>query len=234
MLKKFFASKLYRIFDYAMRLILLNVMTFIASLLLPLLWSLIEVSPTFEWVNDIIFIPMFFTLIPSIVSVVDTIRGYELDLDDRVFKTFLINFSKNYRVSMKISVILLIVAIPLYNSFTVFNSLKTQSIANAIGYILTISLVVIIIFITMHLILVVTYFRDLRLIDAFKLAATFAFKDIFGSILILAAFTVALVIAYLNSWFLVLFSISLPLYALVKITKNKYKRIYDRVENNFK
>ena len=234
MLKKFFASKLYRIFDYAMRLILLNVMTFIASLLLPLLWSLIEVSPTFEWVNDIIFIPMFFTLIPSIVSVVDTIRGYELGLDDRVFKTFLINFSKNYRVSMKISVILLIVAIPLYNSFTVFNSLKTQSIANAIGYILTISLVVIIIFIIMHLILVVTYFRDLRLIDALKLAATFAFKDIFGSILILAAFTVALVIAYLNSWFLVLFSISLPLYALVKITKNKYKRIYDRVENNFK
>ena len=127
MLKKFFTSKLYRIFDYAMRLILLNVITFIASLLLPLLWSLIEVSPTFEWINNIIFIPMFFTLFPSLIAVVDTIRGYELDLDDRVFKTFLVNFSKNYRVSMKISTILLLIAIPLYNSFTVFNSMKTKS-----------------------------------------------------------------------------------------------------------
>ena len=86
----------------------------------------------------------------------------------------------------------------------------------------------------MHLMLVVTYFKDLRLIDAIKLAVTFTFKDLLGSILVLVAFAISLVTAYLNSWFLVLFSISLPLYALVKITKSRYKKIYDRVENNFK
>ena len=88
MFRKFFSSKVYKVFDYIMRLILLNVAIFIVSLLLPLLLSNLVKNENLSWLITIAYIPTFFTFLPAIIACLDVIKSYELDHENGVFKSF--------------------------------------------------------------------------------------------------------------------------------------------------
>ncbi len=231
MFRKFFSSKVYKVFDYIMRLILLNVAIFIVSLLLPLLLSNLVKNEDLSWLITISYIPTFFTFLPAIIACLDVIKSYELDHENGVFKVFFKAFKKNYRGAMALSTVILLVTIPLYNSYNVFNSLKAESIANAVGYVLTISIAVIILFLIMHVPLVMIYFRGITFFESIKLAFIFAFKDMLGSILMLIVIVASLISAYFWAWYMAIFSISLPCFLIIKITKKTYLRLYNKFNN---
>ena len=132
---------------------------------------------------------------------------------------------------MALSTVILLVTIPLYNSYNVFNSLKAESIANAVGYVLTISIAVIILFLIMHVPLVMIYFRGITFFESIKLAFIFAFKDMLGSILMLIVIVASLISAYFWAWYMAIFSISLRCFLIIKITKKTYLRLYNKFNN---
>lgn len=228
MFRKFFSSKVYKIFDYIMRLILLNVAIFIVSLLLPLLLSNLIKDEKLSWLVTISYIPTFFTILPAITACLDVIKSYELDHENGVFKVFFKAFKKNYRQSMALSTLVIIILIPLYNSYNVFNNLKTESLANGIGYILTISFAIMILFLIMHIPLVIIYFKGITFFESVKLAFIFAFKDLLGSILMFIVIAASLISSYYWAWYMSIFSISLPCFLIIKITKKNYLKLYNK------
>ena len=127
----FMKSGIYRILDYVARLVILNVLVLIISFSLLLIfkdqyWPLIITGLTF---------------IPSLVAMFRVMKDYEDGKDPSVFKPFFKAFIKYYIKSIIITVIVGILALLLYNSLTVFAGNYNKSVANIIGYYLTLSLI---------------------------------------------------------------------------------------------
>lgn len=214
----FMKSGIYRIMDYIARLMILNVLVLIISFSLFLIfkdqyWPLIITGLTF---------------IPSLVALFSVMKNYEDGNDPSVFKPFFKAFIKYYVKSIIFTIIVGIIAILLVNSLTVFAKNYNQSVANIIGYYLTISLIFVFILILVHIPLVIVNFEDLTIYQYLKLAIVLSFKDILLSFLLVVIVAVTVITSLVFPVVAGIGGISLPVYLITKITYRRYSLLSDK------
>ncbi|MBQ2892027.1 MAG: DUF624 domain-containing protein [Bacilli bacterium] len=233
MKSKIFNSKAYQVFDYICRLIILNILLIGCSFSIFLI-----VTSIFKDLKEIyqllLFIPSALTLFPSIMSVFGVIKGYELDGTTGVFKEYFRCFKKYYLKSLLFSIMLILYIILISNSYSYFNNMKTNGVGYLIGYLLTISFVLISIFCFVHLPLTIIYFDDLNLKHYIKLSFIFAFKDLGLTIILTILSIISIILSYYFNLYLLILSFSLTIFLIVKLTKSKYIKIYERNKDNEK
>ena len=96
-------SKIYRLFDYVLRLVLLNVLIVVPSFSLFIIYSAINKSGN-NHLTFLLLIPMLLWLFPSIVATTDVIRQYENKETNTIFKDFFKSIKKLYLKSFIISI----------------------------------------------------------------------------------------------------------------------------------
>ena len=222
-------SKIYRLFDYVLRLVLLNVLIVVPSFSLFIIYSAINKSGN-NHLTFLLLIPMLLWLFPSIVATTDVIRQYEDDETNTIFKDFFKSFAKHFIKSFIIGIVIYLLAMLFYNSFNYFYINQGKGITYLIGLIVTISFIFVVVYLIIHLPLVLVYFSDLTLLQYIKLALIMAFKD-FGTTFLMAI--IAIIVGTLSILFnYVMFfgGISLTVYLCVKLSYKHYIKIYRKVE----
>ena len=214
----FMKSGIYRILDYVARLVILNVLVLIISFSLLLIfkdqyWPLIITGLTF---------------IPSLVAMFRVMKDYEDGKDPSVFKPFFKAFIKYYIKSIIITVIVGILALLLYNSLTVFAGNYNKSVANIIGYYLTLSLILVAVLIVVHIPLVIVNFDDLSIYQYLKLAVLMSFKDIVLSFLMTVIVVAFLITSMVFPVVAGIAGISLPVFLITKMTYKRYSLLSDK------
>lgn len=208
----FMKSGIYRILDYIARLVILNILVLIISFSLLLvfkdqLWPLIITGLTF---------------FPSLVGLFKVMKDYEDGKDPSVFRPFFKAFVKYYVKSIIFTLIIGAAVLLLINSLTVFAANYNQSVANIIGYYLTISLIIALAFIIIQLPLVIVNFDDLSIFQYLKLSMVMGFKDIGLSFLIIVIVVGFLITALVYPIVAGVIGISLPVFLITKMTYRRY------------
>ena len=217
----FMKSGIYRILDYVARLVILNVLVLIIS------FSLLFVFKDQYW-------PLIITLLtffPSLVAIFRVIKDYEDGNNPSVFKPFLKAFSKYYVKSIIFTVGIGIIALLLANSLTVFAKNYNQSVANIIGYYLTISLILAVGILVVHIPLVIVNFDDLTIIQYLKLSIAMTFKDVILSFLCVVVVGVFVITSFVFPIVAGVGGISLPVYLITKLTYKRYSLLSDKHNN---
>ena len=214
----FMKSGIYRILDYVARLVILNVLVLIISFSLLLVfkdqyWPLIITGLTF---------------IPSLVALFRVMKDYEDGNNPSVFKPFFKAFIKYYIKSMIFTLIIGITALLLVNSLTVFAKNYNQSVANIIGYYLTISLIILAGLVVVHIPLVVVNFDDLSIFQYLKLAVTMTFKDVVLSFLAVVIVVFFVITSIVFPIVLGIAGVSVPVYLITKLTYKRYSLLSDK------
>lgn len=230
MRSKIFNSKAYQVFDYICRLIILNILLIGCSFSIFLI-----ITNIFKDLKEIyqllLFIPSALTLMPSILSVFGVIKSYEIEGTTGILKEYFRCFKKYYFKSLLLSVILIVYIILMGNSYAYFDSMKTSGIGYLVGYLLTISFILISIICFIHLPLTMIYFDDLKLKHYIKLSFIFAFKDLGLTICLTILLVISIILSYYFNLYLLLISFSLTIFLIVKLTKSKYLKISERNKN---
>ena len=128
------------------------------------------------------------------------------------------------------TIVILVCGILLYNSVMFFANYIRNSLIHTVGLLLSVSCVAIFIILVINIVLVMSYFKGLRMIEIVKLANIMAFKDLLSSIL---AMFVVLIFLLLDIAIYVLMAfggIAVPIYLVIKLTFKKYIKIYRKVE----
>ncbi len=233
MKSKIFNSKAYQIFDYICRLIILNILLIICSFSIFLIITSIFQDLKIGY-QLLLLIPTAIMLLPSIVSIFDTIRQYEVDGATGVFKEYIRSFKKYFLKTLLGSIILVLYILLLINSFNYFNTMKLTGVGYLLGYIFTLSTILMSIMCIIHIPLSMIYFDGLNLFHYLKLSMIFAFKDIVITLVSTAIIIATIILSYYISLYFVLFAFSLPIFFIVKLTKNKYLKISERNKENEK
>ena len=227
-LGNFYNSKFFKIFDYCLRLVLINLLVIIPSFLyLALITKIFPNSTTGYW-SYLTLIPIVLYTYPSICAAVDLIVKYELKLTNGVFKEFFKSFKKVIVKGLLEAIILSILVILFLNSFVFFYSSISKGIIYLIGFALSIAFSVFLLCIIIHLPLVMAYFPKCRIIDDIKLAGMMAFKDLAISIALVIVCGFIVFIGLNFDIFIIFCGASLPLYLIVKLTYKKYFIVYYR------
>lgn len=214
----FMKSGIYRLLDYVARLVILNILVLIIS------FSLLLVFQDQYWPLIITALTFF----PSLVSLFKVMKDYEAGLNPSVFKPFFINFGKYYVKSIIFTLIIGAVALLLMNSLSVFSANYNQSVANVIGYYLTISLIIVVVFVIIQLPLVIVNFDDLSILQYLKLSMVMGFKDIGLSFLIIVIVGGFLITALVYPVVAGVIGISLPVFLITKMTYRRYSLLSDK------
>ena len=217
----FMKSGIYKILDYVARLVILNVLVLIIS------FSLLFVFKDQYW-------PLIITLLtffPSLVAIFRVIKDYEDGNNPSVFKPFLKAFSKYYVKSIIFTVGIGIIALLLVNSLNVFAKNYNQSVANVIGYYLTISLILAVGILVVHIPLVIVNFDDLTIIQYLKLSIAMTFKDVILSFLCVVVVGVFVITSFVFPIVAGVGGISLPVYLITKLTYKRYSLLSDKHNN---
>ena len=212
MIRKILGSKIYKIVDYIVRLMLLNILLILISSSLFIIVTTIKNDLPTYWYY-ILLIPTALTLFPLVVAVSDVIRSYVVDKNNGLFKDFFKSFGKYYLKSLIINLFLIVVILLLFNSFTYFNALKYEAPIYMIN-------------------LVIVYFKDLSVIHYIKLALIMSFKELPKSLLMLLIAISSIVLSRLLTIYLILFSFSLVIYLNILITKKTYIQISSNLKEN--
>ena len=222
-------SKIYRFLDYVLRLVLLNALVVIPSFSFFIIYA--SLNKTTD--NPLIYlslIPLVLWLFPSVVATSSVIRQYETNDTNTVFKDFFKSLKSTYIKSLLFTIVILVCGILLYNSVMFFTNYIRNSLIHTVGLLLSVSCIAIFIILVIHIILVMSYFKRLRIIEIVKLANIMAFKDLLSSIL---AMFVVLIFLLLDIAIYVLMAfggIAVPIYLVIKLTFKKYIKIYRKVE----
>ncbi len=224
MIRKILNSKVYKVVDFIVRLVLLNILLIVisSSLFIIVTTFVNDLSPVWYY---ILLIPTALTIYPCIVAVTDVLRSYVIDGNTGLLKDFFKAFGRNYLKTLLLSLILFGMIILLRNSYYYFDSLKYNAPINMVGYILTISFILIFIFLIIHLNLVIVYFKELNIIQCIKISLIIAFKDLGKTIILLLIAVASIVLSYFFQIYLLLFSFSLVLYFCVLLTKKTYIKL---------
>ena len=226
---KIMQSKIYRFLDYVLRLILLNALVIIPSFSFFIIYA--SLNKTTD--NPLIYlslIPLLLWLFPSIVATSSVIRQYETNSTNTIFKDFFKSLKSTYLKSLLFTIIILICSLFLYNSVMFFTNYIRNSLIHIVGLFLSISCCIIFIIIAINVVLVMSYFKGLRMIEIIKLANIMAFKDLLSNVL---AMFVVLIFILLDIAMYVLMAfggITIPIYLVIKLTFKKYIKIYRKVE----
>lgn len=222
-------SKVYRFLDYVLRLILLNVLVVIPSFSFFIIYASLNKNSE----NPLIYlslIPVFLWLFPSIVAASNVIRQYETKDTNTIFKDFFKSLKKTYLKSIVFTVCIIICGFLLYNSFMFFVNYARNGAIHILGLLLTISCIAIFIIIVINIVLVMSYFTGLRMLEIVKLSIIMAFKDLLSNVL---AMFVVLIFIMLDIILYVLMAFggaTIPIFLVIKLTFKKYIKVYRKVE----
>jgi uncharacterized membrane protein YesL len=223
--EKFMNSRIYRFLDYIFRLVLLNFLIFITALSFYLF--LPEKTP--NWLKDTLsFGQMGLLFFPSLVAVFDVIKQYEQNKSTSILRPFFQSLKKHYKSSLLMGIGMLIIAILLSNSINVFLQQFQNGLINVIGFFLTVSVILVLLFSLVHLPLVLVNFSGLRLIDYGKLSVIWAFRDFGLTLMMLVIVVFVLITDIVFPYFLAFFGISLPIYLLVKLSLKSYAKYSEK------
>jgi len=229
MINKILNSKAYQIFDFVVRLLILNVLIILISFsLLIILTTIFDDLP--KYVELLLLIPTAFTILPSIVASTAVIKSYVVDKNNGLFKDFFIAFKKYYFKSLLLSILVVVAYVLLQNSYFYFNNLKLSAPIYMIGYILTISFSLIALFAFIQIPLVFVYFDGLKIIHYVKLAFILSFKNLGTSIILLIISVASIIASYFVQIYLLLFSFTIVIYFCVLLTKKNYLKITNKLE----
>lgn len=222
-------SKLYRLLDYILRLVLLNFLIVIPSFSFLIVYSFISKDTQSIWFY-LTLIPTLIWFFPSIVATADVIRQYEENDTNTVFKDFFKSFKRVFFRAFIASMFIYVVAFGLYNSFIFFNTYQSQGTIYVIGLVLTLSFAIFAIIVAIHVPLVMAYFTNLSVWHYFKLALIMAFKDLLGTTLMVITVIAMGTLAFLFYYIMLFGAISVTIYVIIKLSYKNYIKIYRKVE----
>lgn len=227
MKSKILNSKAYQVFDYICRLIILNILLIVISFSIFIIFSNIfpDMNNTYK---ALLLIPTAVTFFPALVSVFSVIKEYETIKSTGVLKEFFRGFKKYYFKTLLFSILIIGVFMLVSNSYSFFNSLKETELVYMMGYIITLSLILVLIIMIVHLPLVIIYFDGLSINHYLKLSFIFAFKDLGLTLLITALVIGSIILSFLFYPYLFIIGFSLTAYLIVKLTLKKYIKISER------
>ncbi len=225
----FVKSKLYRFLDYVLRLVLLNFLIVIPSFSILIIYSLFSEDTTSIWFY-LTLIPLLLWFLPSAVATTDVIRQYEDNQTNTIFKDFFKSLKKYYIKSFIIGIIIYLLIFLLANSFNYFSTNQDKEIVYLIGLLLTISFIIALALVVVHIPLVLTYFSDLSMLQYIQLALIMAFKEIGTTILIVISVSIVLFISFIYYIVMIVCGISVALYLIIKLSFKQYIKIYRKVE----
>ena len=226
MIRKILNSKVYKVVDFIVRLMLLNI------LLIMISSSLFIIVTTF--VSDlkriwylILLIPTILTIFPSVVALTEVIKSYIIDKNTGLLKDFFRFFAKHFFKAMLVGIILSIFILLLVNSYFYFDATKLNGPIYMIGYILTLSFSLILLLLAIHMSLVFVYFSELNIIQIAKISFIIAFKELGITLVLVIIAFLSIILSYYFQIYLILFAFSLVIYFNVLLTK----RIYIKLAN---
>ena len=225
----FVKSKLYRFLDYVLRLVLLNFLVVIPSFSILIVYSLFSKDTESIWFY-LTLLPLLLWFFPSFVATADVIRQYEDNITNTIFKDFFKSFKKHYLKSFIAGIIIFILTFLLVNSFNFFSTNQNKEIVYLIGLLLTISFIIILLLIVVHIPLSFVYFDGLSFFEYIELALIMAFKGIGTTILIVIAIAIVLFISIMYYIVMIVCGISVAIYLIVKLSFKQYIKIYRKVE----
>lgn len=225
----FVKSKLYRFLDYVLRLVLLNFLVVIPSFSILMIYSLFSKDTESIWFY-LTLLPLLLWLFPSVVATADVIRQYEDNQTNTIFKDFFKSLKKHYLKSFIAGIIIFLLIFLLYNSFTYFSTNQNKDIVYLIGLLLTISFIVTLALVVVHIPLVFIYFSGMSFFEYIQLALIMAFKGIGTTILIVIAVLIVLFISFMYYIVMIVCGISIAIYLIVKLSFKQYIKIYRKVE----
>lgn len=232
--------------DYLFRIVMLNLLIVVPALLPFFIYSKIDVGEgtSATLIGYATLLPAAIYLIPAIVAAVDVLRMYQDKLTKGVFKEFFVSFGKHFLKSIVISVIVFgIIFILLldvkFNSITIQGPIiyfinNLSDLLCLVGLALTVSFLLIGIYVIIHIPLVMAYFEGLSLGQYIKLSFIMSFKNVWKTLLCLLVVVAFLVLDLVLPVATFIIGVSIPLYLIVKITFKDYIKIYRKVENNEK
>lgn len=239
-------NSIYAVLDYVFRIVMLNLLIVVPALLPFLIYTYIaearESVP--NWIGYLTLLPAAIYMFPAIVASTDVFKAYEENTTKGVFKEFFKALGRNYFKSLLISVVIFFVLFILLgdikiNNFQMVGILlyflnNLTDIYCLFGLALTISFLMIGLFVLSHIPLILVYFDGLSLWQQFKLAFIMAFRKIGKTILMcLIILAFVFVCVFLNLQIVIFIcGISVPIFLIVKITFKEYIKIYRKVENN--
>ena len=226
---KIMQSKIYRFLDYVLRLILLNALSIIPSFSFFIIYVLLNKNSDNPFIY-LSLIPVILWLFPSIVSISSVIRQYETKDTNTIFKDFFKSLKNTYLKSLLFTLIIIVFGFILYNSLMYFSNYVRNSLINFVGLILTISCIFLFLIVIINIILVMSYFKGLRMIEIVKLSCIMAFKDLLSNILSVIIFLIFIILDTLFYVLMAFGGISVPIYLVIKLTFKKYIKIYRKVE----
>ena len=206
----FVKSKLYRFLDYVLRLVLLNFLVVIPSFSILMIYSLFSKDTESIWFY-LTLLQLLLWLFPSVVATADVIRQYEDNQTNTIFKDFFKSLKKHYLKSFIAGIIIFLLIFLLYNSFTYFSTNQNKDIVYLIGLLLTISFIVTLALVVVHIPLVFIYFSGMSFFEYIQLALIMAFKGIGTTILIVIAVLIVLFISFMYYIVMIVCGISIQL-----------------------
>ena len=222
-------SKIYRFLDYVLRLIILNALVIIPSFSFFIIYA--SLNKTTD--NPLIYlslIPILLWFFPSVVATSSVIRQYETNDTNTIFKDFFKSLKSTYIKSLLFSIIIIVCGLLLYNSVMFFTNYIRNSLIHIVGLFLSISCIAIFIIVVINIVLVMSYFKGLRIIEIVKLAGIMAFKDLLSNILAMFIVFMFIVLDIAMYVLMAFGGIAIPLYLVIKLTFKKYIKIYRKVE----
>ncbi len=225
---RIFTSKIYRFLDYALRLVILNLVVIIPSFSFFIIVSNIIEDQSHPLVY-LSLIPTLLWLLPSVVSCTDVVKQYEIDKTNTVFKDFFKSLKKVYLKSILLTVLGVAIGYLLINSVSFFYNYASEGVIYLLGLALSISFFIVFLMVLIHCILCLAYFK-LGIIETIKLACIMAFKDIVINIVIIIL--VLLIISLSLAIYVVMITccFSLISYLMVKLSLKNYIRLYRKFE----
>lgn len=220
-------EKILNFLDYLFRLVMINVLIIVPS------FSFIFIYSYFENVQDIwlyiTLIPVLLYFIPSIVAGFACVKMYEDSGCTGIFKEFFQFFKKFYVKSLVLTLIVVVAGLLFGNSAIYFYSRISYGVINVIGFFISVSVILVMLFAVIHIPLSIVYFENLRLIDCIKTAFLIAYKNIWKTILMMISLIILILIDITSVYFMAIIGISLPIYVLVKIPFRQYITIYRKL-----
>ena len=233
-MKKFnlYNSKIFKLFDYCFRLVLINLLILIPSFLLFYIMMLFF-KDSIEGIYELLtLIPAVLYMYPAICAGVDLIRKYELKETNGVFKEFFKSLKRVYVKALLETIIILVFVVLFYFSISHFARHYNDGVINVIGLYLSIAFAIMLLVIIVHLPLVMNYMEGCLIIDDIKLAGMMAFQDLIITIGIVIFIIADVAIMMVSPTVAVICGFSLPMYLLVKLTFKKYYIVYIRTHKD--
>ena len=136
---------------------------------------------------------------------------------------------KIFLLTLIISLLFSLACILIANSIIYFYSQISYGVINVIGFFVSISVALILIFMVIHIPLTISYFEDLRLLECIKLSILMTFKNVWKTLLMFICLSLFILIDSLSLYFMAFVGFSLPIYILVKISFKQYITIYRKI-----